>query len=87
MTSLFRVDLCHQADDEDDDDEGSFREALLEQTFGKSDSLDRDSHRTCFPLRFIRIGSRQRIVILVLPQFRVPCYLLIYELILVLSVA
>ncbi|RXH98984.1 hypothetical protein DVH24_011309 [Malus domestica] len=64
MTSLFRVDLCHQADDEDDEDEGSFREALLERTFSRPDSLDRDSHRTCFPLRFIRIGSRQRIVTL-----------------------
>ncbi|XP_048438172.1 uncharacterized protein LOC125476332 isoform X5 [Pyrus x bretschneideri] len=61
----FWVDLCHQADDEDDEDEGNFREALLEQTFSRPDSLDRDSHRTCFPLRFIRIGSRQRIVILV----------------------
>ncbi|KAM1138604.1 hypothetical protein COP1_036517 [Malus domestica] len=61
----FWVDLCHQADDEDDEDEGSFREALLEQTFSRPDSLDRDSHRTCFPLRFIRFGSRQRIVILV----------------------
>ncbi|RXH86405.1 hypothetical protein DVH24_017458 [Malus domestica] len=61
----FWVDLCHQADDEDEEDEGSFREALLEKTFSKPNSLDRDSYRNCFPLRFVHIGSRQRIVIMV----------------------
>lgn len=69
----FRVDLCHQADDEDEEDEGSFHEALLEKTFSKRNSLETDSHRNCFPLRFVNIGSRQRIVILVLPQFKVFC--------------
>lgn len=69
----FRVDLCHQADDEDEEDEGSFQEALLEKTFSKRNSLETDSHRNCFPLRFVHIGSRQRIVILVLPQFKVFC--------------
>ncbi|KAI5331943.1 PREDICTED: tobamovirus multiplication [Prunus dulcis] len=61
----FWVDLCHQADDEDEEDEGSFHEALLEKTFSKRNSLETDSHRNCFPLRFVHIGSRQRIVILV----------------------
>ncbi|KAB2637218.1 tobamovirus multiplication protein 1-like [Pyrus ussuriensis x Pyrus communis] len=61
----FWVDLCHQADDEDEEDEGNFREALVEKTFSKPNSLDRDSYRNCFPLRFVHIGSRQRIVILV----------------------
>ncbi|XP_062012776.1 tobamovirus multiplication protein 1-like isoform X3 [Rosa rugosa] len=60
----FWVDLCHQADDEDEEDEGSFQEALLEKTFSKTNSLDTDSHRRCFPLR-IHIGSRQKIVVLV----------------------
>ncbi|BBH01081.1 hypothetical protein Prudu_011238 [Prunus dulcis] len=62
---LTLVVLASWADDEDEEDEGSFHEALLEKTFSKRNSLETDSHRNCFPLRFVHIGSRQRIVILV----------------------
>ncbi|XP_050370375.1 tobamovirus multiplication protein 1-like [Argentina anserina] len=60
----FWVDLCHQADDEDEEDEGSFQETLLEKTFSKTNSLDTDRPRRCFP-RIVHVGSRQKIVILV----------------------
>ncbi|KAK9267929.1 hypothetical protein L1049_010366 [Liquidambar formosana] len=61
----FWVDLCHQADDEhDEDEECSSEEALLEKT-NKPTSLSTDNRSTCFPLRSIHVGSRQKIVILV----------------------
>ncbi|XP_017406021.1 tobamovirus multiplication protein 1 isoform X1 [Vigna angularis] len=61
----FWVDLCHQADD-DDDYEGSFCEnPLLEKTSNESNIASIDSHRKCFPLRLSRVGNRQKIVILV----------------------
>ncbi|XP_027916223.1 tobamovirus multiplication protein 1 isoform X3 [Vigna unguiculata] len=61
----FWVDLCHQADD-DDDYEGSFCEnPLLEKTSNESNIANIDSHRKCFPLRLSRVGNRQKIVILV----------------------
>lgn len=63
--SFCRVDLCHQADD-DDDYEGSFCEnPLLEKTSNESNIASIDSHRKCFPLRLSRVGNRQKIVILV----------------------
>ncbi|XP_057948939.1 tobamovirus multiplication protein 1 isoform X2 [Malania oleifera] len=61
----FWVDLCHQANDDDEDEECSPREALLEKTLSRSNQLNTDCHRKCFPLRLIHVGSRQRIVILV----------------------
>ncbi|KAH1134102.1 hypothetical protein AAZX31_05G119300 [Glycine max] len=61
----FWVDLCHQADD-DDDYEGSFCDnPLLEKTLNESNLASIDSHRKCFPFRFARVGNRQKIVILV----------------------
>lgn len=61
----FWVDLCHQADDEDDEDEDcSSQEALLEKTL-KPNLTSIDNHRACIPLRSFHIGSRQKIVILV----------------------
>ncbi|KAH1250440.1 Tobamovirus multiplication protein 1 [Glycine max] len=60
-----KVDLCHQADD-DDDYEGSFCDnPLLEKTLNESNLASIDSHRKCFPFRFARVGNRQKIVILV----------------------
>ncbi|KAI4295409.1 hypothetical protein L6164_035458 [Bauhinia variegata] len=61
----FWVDLCHQPDEEDDD-EGSFvEEALLEKTLNESHSASINRHRKCFPVRLVRVGNRQKIVILV----------------------
>ncbi|KAI7999874.1 Tobamovirus multiplication protein 1 [Camellia lanceoleosa] len=61
----FWVDLCHQTNDEDDEDEEcSPREALLERTSNKPHS-NADSHRRCCPFRIVHVGSRQKIVILV----------------------
>ncbi|KAH1050233.1 hypothetical protein GLYMA_08G084000v4 [Glycine max] len=61
----FWVDLCHQADD-DDDYEGSFCDnPLLEKTSNESNLASIDSHRKCFPFWFARVGNRQKIVILV----------------------
>ncbi|KAG5562055.1 hypothetical protein RHGRI_004936 [Rhododendron griersonianum] len=61
----FRVDLCHQANDEDDEDEESSpRENLLERASNKSRS-SAESHRRCCSFRAIHVGSRQRVVILV----------------------
>nr|GMD06728.1 tobamovirus multiplication protein 1 [Ipomoea batatas] len=59
----FWVDLCHQSNDEEDDDEGySPREALLDKTKPFSDV---DNHRKCCSFRAYHVGSRQKVVILV----------------------
>ncbi|KEH31383.1 plant/F17J16-140 protein [Medicago truncatula] len=61
-----RVDLCHQPDD-DDDYEGSFsEEPLLGKTSNELILTNRDRHRKCFPIRFSRLGYRQKIVTLVM---------------------
>ncbi|CAN1808554.1 hypothetical protein LINPERHAP1_LOCUS25407 [Linum perenne] len=53
----FWVDLCHQADDDDYEEEDfSFHEPFLEVP-------PQGSHRVCFPFRSIHVGSRQRVVI------------------------
>ncbi|AES90685.2 tobamovirus multiplication protein 1 [Medicago truncatula] len=62
----FWVDLCHQPDD-DDDYEGSFsEEPLLGKTSNELILTNRDRHRKCFPIRFSRLGYRQKIVTLVM---------------------
>ncbi|XP_015876891.2 tobamovirus multiplication protein 1 isoform X2 [Ziziphus jujuba] len=62
----FWVDLCHQADDEDEEyEESSFHESLLEKTFNEPSSSNTDNHRRCLPFRLVHVGSRQRIVVLV----------------------
>jgi hypothetical protein len=64
-----RVDLCHQADDdEEEDEEYGFLQALLKRSLNKSSSSNPDSHRICFPFQSIHVGSRQKIVILVRQQ-------------------
>jgi hypothetical protein len=71
---FYRVDLCHQANDEDDEDEeSSFQEALLDKTSNKPSSSNTDGHRKCFPLHFLHVRSRQKIVILVWQQFKISC--------------
>ncbi|XP_042478905.1 tobamovirus multiplication protein 1-like isoform X2 [Macadamia integrifolia] len=63
----FWVDLCHQANDEDEEDEdNSFREALLEKAQVKPGSSNQDSHRKCCPFHVIHVGNRQKFVILVI---------------------
>ncbi|CAN0853932.1 hypothetical protein LINGRAHAP2_LOCUS5768 [Linum grandiflorum] len=58
----FWIDLCHQADDEDYEEEDfSFHEPLLELSLEHG-----ESRRACLPFRSIRVGSRQRVVILVI---------------------
>ncbi|KAI3456045.1 hypothetical protein Pfo_012708 [Paulownia fortunei] len=59
----FWVDLCHQSNDDDEDEGCSPREALLEK-INKTD-LNASVRRRCCTLRSLRIGSRQKIVILV----------------------
>ncbi|PSS02945.1 Tobamovirus multiplication protein [Actinidia chinensis var. chinensis] len=62
----FWVDLCHQANDEDEEDEEcSPQEALLEKTSNKPHSIA-NSHRKCCSFRAIHVGSRQKVVILVI---------------------
>ncbi|XP_050900359.1 protein TOM THREE HOMOLOG 1 isoform X1 [Lathyrus oleraceus] len=62
----FWVDLCHQPND-DDDYEGSFsEEPLLGKSPYEANLTNRDRHRKCFPIRFSRLGHRQKIVILVM---------------------
>ena len=76
--SFCRVDLCHQADD-DDDYEGSFCDnPLLEKTSNESNLASIDSHRKCFPFWFARVGNRQKIVILVWETMNVSCVVLIF---------
>ncbi|XP_010924358.1 tobamovirus multiplication protein 1 isoform X3 [Elaeis guineensis] len=62
----FWADLCHQANDEDEeDDESSYNEALLERSKTKTSSLQTDGRRRCCSFRTTHVGSRQKFVILV----------------------
>ncbi|KAI3800679.1 hypothetical protein L1987_28773 [Smallanthus sonchifolius] len=58
----FWVDLCHQANDEDEDD-GSPREALIKKA--NKSNLKISSRRRCCSFRVFPVGSRQQAVILV----------------------
>lgn len=62
MPLNYRVDLCHQANDEDEDD-CSPREALIEKA--NKPSLKITSRRRCCSFRVFPVGSRQQAVILV----------------------
>ncbi|KAK6932235.1 THH1/TOM1/TOM3 domain [Dillenia turbinata] len=61
----FWVDVCHQAKDDEEDEECSSQEALLQKTWSKPSSSSTDGHLRCFPCRQIHLGSRQKIVVLV----------------------
>uniref|UniRef100_A0ACD5W1J0 Uncharacterized protein n=1 Tax=Avena sativa TaxID=4498 RepID=A0ACD5W1J0_AVESA len=60
----FWVDLCHQTNDEDEDDVMSHHEALLDKTKTKPGTRPAIIRRKCFS--GIQLGSRQKFVILVL---------------------
>ncbi|KAG2591659.1 tobamovirus multiplication protein 1-like isoform X3 [Panicum virgatum] len=60
----FWVDLCHQTNDEDEEDVRSHREALLDRTKTKPGIHPVNISRRCCPE--IQLGSRQKFVILVL---------------------
>ncbi|KAG2600752.1 tobamovirus multiplication protein 1-like isoform X2 [Panicum virgatum] len=60
----FWVDLCHQTNDEDEEDVRSHREALLDRTKTKPGIHPVNIHQRCCP--GIQLGSRQKFVILVL---------------------
>lgn len=63
----FWIDLCHQANGEEDDDgENSTQQPLLENSKSKPDSSNVDSRRKCCSLQAIHVGNRQKIVILVI---------------------
>ncbi|KAL6567313.1 hypothetical protein OROGR_000981 [Orobanche gracilis] len=57
------VDLCHQSNDDEDDEGCSPREALLEKI--NKTASNANGRRRCCAFRFSRIRSRQKIVILV----------------------
>uniref|UniRef100_A0A0E0C7S6 THH1/TOM1/TOM3 domain-containing protein n=1 Tax=Oryza meridionalis TaxID=40149 RepID=A0A0E0C7S6_9ORYZ len=60
----FWVDLCHQTNDEDEEDTRSHHEALLDRTKNKPGICAVDVRRRCCP--GVQLGSRQKFVILVL---------------------
>ncbi|XP_022947179.1 uncharacterized protein LOC111451126 [Cucurbita moschata] len=64
----FWVDLGHQAnddDDEDEDEENNTRQALLENSKNKPGSSSVDGYRRCCGFPAIHLGSRQKLVIVV----------------------
>ncbi|KAK9924111.1 hypothetical protein M0R45_032498 [Rubus argutus] len=62
----FWVDLCHQANDEEDDgDDSSMQHALLENSKNKHCSSNTDGHRICCSFPSIHVGSHQKFVIAV----------------------
>ncbi|WVZ68822.1 hypothetical protein U9M48_017711 [Paspalum notatum var. saurae] len=56
-----RVDLCHQTNDEDEEDGGSHHEALLDRTKTKSGIHPVNIRQRCCP--GIQLGSRQKFVL------------------------
>lgn len=62
----FWVDLCHQAKDEEEDDEHGINESFLEMATTKPGLLHLDSRRRCCTFRSIQVGSRQKFVVLVM---------------------
>ncbi|XP_072994577.1 tobamovirus multiplication protein 1 isoform X1 [Typha latifolia] len=63
----FWVDLCHQTNDEDEeDDERSYNEALLDKSESKPGLSHINVRRRCCSFRTIHVGSRQKFVILVI---------------------
>ncbi|KAH7651902.1 hypothetical protein IHE45_20G086900 [Dioscorea alata] len=63
----FWVDLCHQPNDEDEEDDGQgYNETLLEKSKVKPGSHQAVGRRRCCSLRTIHVGSRQKFVIMVI---------------------
>ncbi|KAK6917212.1 THH1/TOM1/TOM3 domain [Dillenia turbinata] len=65
ISACTKVDLCHQAKDDEEDEECSSQEVLLQQTWSKPSSSSTDGHIGCCPCQPIHLGSRQKIVVLV----------------------
>ncbi|GER24577.1 tobamovirus multiplication 1 [Striga asiatica] len=63
----FWVDLCHQPSDDEEDEGCSTHEALLEKI--NKTSSNSNGQRRCCTFKLHRIGSRQKIVILVYVDF------------------
>ncbi|XP_031394848.1 tobamovirus multiplication protein 1-like isoform X2 [Punica granatum] len=61
----FWVDLCHQAKDDYEDEDGSFYESLLDRTMSNPSNSRGDTLWRCLPLQLSHVGRRQKIVILV----------------------
>ncbi|XP_057544281.1 tobamovirus multiplication protein 1 [Amaranthus tricolor] len=59
------VDLCHQADDEEDEGDNTSLEALLDRTNSKPHLSNIARNQHCLPFRSIHVGNRQRAVILI----------------------
>ncbi|KAJ0985953.1 hypothetical protein J5N97_004309 [Dioscorea zingiberensis] len=63
----FWVDLCHQPNDEDEEDDGQgYNETLLEKSKIKPGLHHADGQRRCCSFRTIHVGSRQKYVIMVI---------------------
>lgn len=62
----FWADLCHQAKDEEEDDENGITESFLEKPTTKHGLLQLDRRRRCLSFRSIHVGSRQKFVIVVI---------------------
>ncbi|GMI76274.1 candidate G-protein Coupled Receptor 3 [Hibiscus trionum] len=63
----FWADLCHQANDEEDgDEEHSSQQPLLESSENKAGLSNIDIRRKCCSFQGIRVGSRQKFVIVVI---------------------
>ncbi|XP_052489613.1 tobamovirus multiplication protein 1 isoform X5 [Gossypium raimondii] len=73
----FWADLCHQANDEEDgDEENSSRKPLLETSKTKVGLSNIDIRRKCCSFQGIRVGSRQKFVIVVYIDFLATLVLL-----------
>lgn len=66
---ISRVDLCHQGNEEDDEDEEfNNQDPLLEKRFDKPSTMSTDGQRRWFGFRHVR--SRQKIVVIVSKQWK-----------------
>lgn len=62
----FWVDLCHQANDEDEEDDDSCQEYLLEKPKTLQGPSYLDHHKKCSLFHCMHVGSRQRCVVVVI---------------------
>ncbi|GMN54957.1 hypothetical protein TIFTF001_024083 [Ficus carica] len=62
----FWVDLCHQTNDEEDDNnESCIQQTLLENSTNELGSSNTDGHRHCCSFQNLHVGSRQKFVVVV----------------------
>ncbi|WRX07819.1 THH1/TOM1/TOM3 domain - like 1 [Theobroma cacao] len=60
------VDLCHQANDEEEDEEISSQQALLDSSKSKAGLSNKDARWKCCSFQGIHVGSRQKFVIVII---------------------